>query len=269
MERMHALAASRRRFVSRLAAHVVVRFHMGLIFTATAAAALLASWLLLQMGVDALALRYGLAVVTAYLVFFLLVRAWIEYVTSAGVRDRGFDLPDVPAPGGRGGEPAALAPQGGRFGGAGASGSFDEPPVYRSLAEARGATARIGGPRGGGDVGGGSRGGGDWISFDPDEGLVVVLGLLLVATGLGAVAVWLVWQAPVILPEAAFEALLASGLVRAADRSEARGWARGVLRSTLLPFLLLLATAVAAGWAVQEACPSAHRLSDFLGAACR
>jgi hypothetical protein len=269
MERMDALAAPRRRFVSRLAAHVAVRFHMGLIFAATAGAAVLASWLLMRAGVDALALRYGLAVVTAYLVFFLLVRAWIDYVTSAGVRDRSLDLPDVRAPGERGGEPAAFAPQGGRFGGAGASGSFDEPPVYRSLAEARTATARAGGLRGGGDVGGPRGADADWIWIDPDEGLVVVLGLLLVATGLGAVAVWLVWQAPVILPEAAFEALLASGLVQAADRSEARGWTRGVLRSTLLPFLFVLAAAVAAGWAVQEACPAAYRLSDFLGAACR
>jgi len=261
---MDAVAVSRRRFVSRLAAHVVVRFHMGLIFAATSAAAVLATWLLMRMGVDALSLRYGLAVVTAYLVFFLLVRLWIDYVTSVGVRDGRLGLPDVAPTGGRGGEPGAFTPQGGRFGGGGASVSLDEPPVYRSLAEARNATAVRAGGRGGGDVGDG-----DWISLDPDEGLVVVLGLLLVATSLGAVAVWLVWQAPVILPEAAFEALLASGLVKAADRSEARGWTRGVLRSTLLPFLLVLAAAVAAGWAVQEACPAAHRLSDVLGAACR
>src|SRR6185312_4194494 len=105
----------------------------------------------------------------------------------------GPDLPDVAPTGGRGGESGAFTPQGGRFGGGGASRSLDEPPVYRSLAEARNATAVRAGGRGAGDVGGDS----DWISLDPDEGLVVLLGLLLVATGLGAVAVWLVWQAPV------------------------------------------------------------------------
>src|SRR5688572_3106109 len=162
MTRMDAVAVSRRRFVSRLAAHVVVRFHMGLIFAATSAAAVLATWLLMRMGVDALSLRYGLAVVTAYLVFFLLVRLWIDYVTSVGVRDGRLGLPDVAPTGGRGGEPGAFTPQGGRFGGGGASVSLDEPPVYRSLAEARNATAVRAGGRGGGDVGDG-----DWISLDP------------------------------------------------------------------------------------------------------
>jgi len=76
--------------------------------------------------------------------------------------------------------------------------------------------------------------------------------------------VWLVWQAPVILPEAAFEALLASGLIKAARRGDARGWARGVLKSTLIPLVLVLAAASFAGWAAQRACPPATRLTDIV-----
>jgi hypothetical protein len=68
----------------------------------------------------------------------------------------------------------------------------------------------------------------------------------------------------VILPEAAFEALLAAGLVRAARRARFGGWARGVLRSTALPFTLVLGSAVVLGWAVQHACPAATRLLDVL-----
>jgi hypothetical protein len=74
----------------------------------------------------------------------------------------------------------------------------------------------------------------------------------------------MVWQAPVILPEAAFEALLAAGLVKAAHRSEARGWTRGVLKSTVIPFALVLAAASFAGWAAQRACPAATRLIDVV-----
>jgi len=74
----------------------------------------------------------------------------------------------------------------------------------------------------------------------------------------------MVWQAPVILPEAAFEALLAAGLVKAARRSEARGWTRGVLKSTVIPFALVLAAASFAGWAAQRACPQAVRLTDAM-----
>ena len=72
-----------------------------------------------------------------------------------------------------------------------------------------------------------------------DEGILVVALVLLVSVVGGAAAVWMVGQAPVILPEAAFEALLAAGLVKAARRSEARGWTRGVLKSTVIPFALV------------------------------
>lgn len=90
------------------------------------------------------------------------------------------------------------------------------------------------------------------------------MALMVLVAVLGGAAIWLVWQAPVILPEAAFEALLAAGLVKAARVNEARGWMRGVLRSTAIPFLLLLAAAMFLGWAVHHACPAAIRLADVL-----
>ena len=159
MNRMETrLDASRDRFVRQTARRFFVRFHMALMFLGAMSAGVLASRWLFISGVDALAERYALAVVGAYVVFLVLVRTWIFYVTL-------------------------LAP--------------DDP-------------------------------------------------------------------APVILPEAAFEALLAAGLVKAARRAEFGGWARGVLRSTALPFALVLAAAVVLGWAVQHVCPAATRLLDVL-----
>ena len=89
-----------------------------------------------------------------------------------------------------------------------------------------------------------------------------MVALLVLVACLGGAAVWLVWQAPVILPEAAFEALLAAGLVRAARRGESRRWTRGVLKATVIPFLLVLATATFVAWAGHRACPDATRLAD-------
>jgi hypothetical protein len=91
---------------------------------------------------------------------------------------------------------------------------------------------------------------------------VFVIALLVLVACLGGAAIWLVWQAPVILPEAAFEALISAGLVRAAQRGDARGWARGVLRATLIPFLLVLLAATFVGWAAHRTCPGAMRLAD-------
>ena len=216
---MDELATSRRRFVSRLAAQFLVRFHMSLMFAGTLAAALLTTRLLLLAGVHSLIVRYALAVVGGYLVFFVFVRGWIFYVTHLRPGGSGLDVPDVS----------------GGFGGGGGGGS------------------------------GGGGGGSKWgVSLDLDEGIWIVIALLVLVACLGGAAIWLVWQAPVILPEAAFEALLAAGLVKTARTSEARGWMRGVARSTAIPFVLILAAAIFLGWAVHHACPAAIRLADVL-----
>jgi hypothetical protein len=253
-----SLGISRTRFTGRLAARFFIRFHMGLIFVGTVARAVVVSRLLLAAGIRSLVLRYGLTVIGAYALFFVLVRVWISYVTRIGPRDLPFDLPDVIPTGGGGG--SGFRPGGGQFRGAGASGSFDDAgdvPVFRSLAEAGRSDAD-----GGSGSGGGGGGSGDWFSFDLDDGIVLVIALLLLVSVLGGTAIWLIWQAPVILPEAAFEALLASGLIKAARRGDARGWARGVLKSTVIPFVLVLAAASFVGRAAQRVCPSATRMID-------
>jgi len=135
-------------------------------------------------------IRYALTVVGAYAVFFVLIRAWIAYVTRTAASDPGLDLPDV-APGGGGGPGGGgeFQPGGGQLGGGGASGGYDDPgeaPVFRSVAEAGG--------RGGGSHGssaGGGRGG-DWLSLDldMDEGILVVALVLLVSVVGGAAAGW-------------------------------------------------------------------------------
>jgi hypothetical protein len=160
---MDATTMVRRGFVRRIAARFFVRFHMSLIFTATVGAAVLASRLLFVAGVDSIMLRYAGAVVGAYLVFLGLVRVWILWVTKVWLHHSGAELTDV-APSGSG-HGAPFHPGGGHFGGGGAGRSFDEPPVFRSLAEAGG-----GGDGGGGDGGEASGGGGGW-SLDVDDAI--------------------------------------------------------------------------------------------------
>lgn len=100
---MDTLVARRRRFVSRLAGRVFVRFPIGFIFAGTVAAGVATSPLLYLAGVDALMVRSALAVTGSYLTFFLLVRAWIFSVTRGAPSDSGVDLPDVWPGGGDGG----------------------------------------------------------------------------------------------------------------------------------------------------------------------
>jgi hypothetical protein len=93
---------SRQRFARRIATRFFVRFDMSLIFAATVGTALLATRLLFLAGVETLALRYALAVIAAYAVFFAFVRAWVFYVTRVAPHEPAHELPDVWPSGGAG-----------------------------------------------------------------------------------------------------------------------------------------------------------------------
>src|SRR5258706_6482929 len=66
---------------TRLKTGYFVRFHMSLIVTSVIASGVLTSKLLMVAGMHYLPLRYGMAVLSSYLVFFLMVRLWVWYVS--------------------------------------------------------------------------------------------------------------------------------------------------------------------------------------------
>lgn len=187
------------------------RLHMSLILMATALTGLLATKVLLMLQVENIVIRYPLAVICAYLAFFLFVKLWLAYIT-ASEGFRGSDLvsdvlPDLSGavPGGNTDIPG-FSGGGGGSGGGGASASFD----------GGGAPARSvlsSGSSGGSGIG---EAAGDAVSgiFDSDEGIMVliVLGVLL-AVIFGA-GIYLIYIAPHILSEAAFDFLLGSSLLR-------------------------------------------------------
>src|SRR5690349_6468673 len=110
-----------RRWLER---HFFLRIHMSLILIATFSAGLAATKGLLLLGIDSLLLRYGLAVVAAYLVFLLLIRIWIMYVRGGGIEFDGSGVDsffDVATSGSSGDVDVSIG-GGGHFGGGGASG---------------------------------------------------------------------------------------------------------------------------------------------------
>src|ERR1022692_3965939 len=64
----------------RIAHDYFVRFHMTVILAAVSSSGVLASKCLMELGVS-LRFRYPIAVLASYLVFLLLIRVWIWYVT--------------------------------------------------------------------------------------------------------------------------------------------------------------------------------------------
>lgn len=61
-----------------------LRIHMTLILLGTFLGGLVTTRLLMEMGVNVLALRYAIAVCLAYLVFLVLLKLWLMYVGSGG-----------------------------------------------------------------------------------------------------------------------------------------------------------------------------------------
>src|ERR1039457_3581383 len=87
----------------RIAHDYFVRFHMTVILAAVISSGVLASKCLMELGVS-LRFRYPIAVLASYLVFLLLIRVWIWYVTVHSLA--AFELGNV------------------NFGGSGGGGSF-------------------------------------------------------------------------------------------------------------------------------------------------
>ena len=213
-----------RTFRNRILKTYFVRFHMGLILTSVIATGVLGSRLLLYLGLHSMALRYPIAVLFSYGVFLLMVRIWIWWVTGAKLA---LDLSLL---------------DGTNFGTSGSS----------TTTEAE-------------NFGGGSSGGksSSWFSdlggVNGDDWWILLLLALLVLAILFAGG-YLIYVAPQILPEAAWQAAMAGGLHRMAKRKP--DWMAGLIRSSILPFAAVLVMATLLGWQAQRHCPAATRLVE-------
>jgi hypothetical protein len=198
---------NRTRFVNMLKKRFSLRLHMTLILLATSMAGVLASKAMLLVGLRNVAVRYPMTVLLAYLVFFAAIKIWLWLMTDAPVTsscDAGDGIMsniDIPVPSTGGAGPSFFG-GGGSFDGGGAGADFGGTLSNMTS-----------------DAGDSLSGVGDAVgAVADDEGglvLVIVLGLLafLLFSVLGA-GVFLIWEAPAILAEAAFNAVLAASLVR-------------------------------------------------------
>jgi len=265
-------------FTERFKRRHSLRLHMSLILLATVCSGFLATRIMLAMDLDNVLIRYPLAVVFAYLVFFASVKLWLKYIipspAAPKVQDNSPDtldlLPDLPiaVPDGGGfGIGDAFHGGGGEFSGAGASGSFESVPA--TIVDS-GTDVLSGGVDTGGGVGEavGEVAGEAVSSVLGDEGGIVAVVVFAVLAAMMAVIVgagaYLVYEAPFILSEAAFEFILAAGLVRGARRIDSSDWMGSVFKTTSLPFALTLALALLAGYLMHHYFPGITRISELV-----
>lgn len=244
-----------------LQTHGWPRSQMMLLVALTGGSGLLASFLLLQAGLDSMALRYPLALLMAYGVFLLLLWLWLRTKADdwADLPDPGINLSDLDlTPAGARHAPTWSSGQGGDFGGSGASASFDAPARVHPLMQSpplrvHGGTTDTPGPLDGigsvSDLG------------DADEFAIPLL-LIALAAGLALSSLYVVYSAPTLLAELLLDGALSATLYRRLRGIERRHWVSTALRKTALPFALTALLLTAVGWGLHTAAPGARSLGE-------
>lgn len=235
-----------------------LRFHMFLILTATFLTGILVSKILLTFNVNNMIIRFPIAILFSYAGFFGFMKLWLLYLSSSATGSRPADnICDagdiISLPGHSTSQiPDPVCGGGGQFGGGGASGSFD---VGDRVADAAGSAVD-----GCGDAVADAAGEAASGIFEEGGIVLIILGALL-AIVFGA-GIYLIYEAPVILSEAAFEFLLAASLVKGMKRLEDPDWMQSVLRTTIIPFAMVLFMALLVAAAVKTSYPTAIKLSE-------
>jgi len=240
---------------------------MSLILLATGLSGLLASKLLLLLQLENIIIRYPLAVFCSYLAFFLFVKLWLAYISawksvnsSGTAGNQVFNLPDLS---GGGAGPDVSLPKfgggGGAAGGGGATGAFDGPMTDAGAAlgsSSSGSADAVSGA--GGSVG-------DAVSgiFDIDDDGIILIAIGVLLTAVFGASIYLVYMAPHVLSDAAFNFLLGTSLIRGYKKVNHPDWMGSVLRDTYIPFLCVLLITFAAACVIHSYAPDITKLSDL------
>jgi hypothetical protein len=269
-------AALKRRLAARIKRSYFVRFHMFIILSATVISGVVCSKLLSLLGVSRMPLRYGIAIILSYLLFFLFVKLWLLYIgigrLARGKKDKGGGgsgwgdlIPSFRGSASSSGAPRFAGFGGGASGGGGSGGAISDgtPEVAMPIGVGSNPGVSAGG---GGGVGNVLEGVGDIA----DEGVLKLLAIVLLVAlvfSVVVVGVYLIWCAPAILSEAAFHVLLVAGLSRKVRRVKESGWEISIFKATWWGVLLILLAAIAFGIVAQLYNPAAVTVRDLLTSA--
>ncbi len=263
--------SARQRLAGWLEQRFLVRFHVALILAFSLGVGLLTTRVFLHLGLETMHWRWPLVLFAAYGAFLLALRVWLSYIGLGRYLESetglDIDLPELSVSGfsgsgsGSGSASGGLdwasealrTTGGGRFGGAGGSGDFSAL-VDVEAGASTGSPAGIGLP----DI--------DLPDLG-DEGFLplVVLGIVVaVLLAVFGVGFYLIWQAPLLLAEVAFEAALAAGLVRSVRKVNDPGWVGGALSASWKPFALILTFSMIAAILAEKYAPDARTLPQAM-----
>jgi heme/copper-type cytochrome/quinol oxidase subunit 4 len=227
------------RMGERLLHHGYPRLEMAFLVLVTGLAGFIASFALLHAGVQAMMLRYPLAVGFAFIALLLQLWLWLKlrHDWHEDLAETAADLASCStdaAPGVNGG--------GGTFDGGGASGNFDLP---------------------GGDL----LTGPVEAAANAEEAaipLFALIGIAAVALSMVLLAFSLVSTAPFLFAELLLDGAMSATLYRRLRHLPQRHWTQAVVRRTVVSFVLSAVLLAVAGLAMELTVPGAHTVGEFL-----
>lgn len=257
---------------------------MFVILTAVITFGLVLSKILLLSGLTNLLYRYTTVLFVSYGFFFIAMRVWLFYVlpsfqkkeTSSGTSLDGDILTGINIPSsGDSGNSVSFEGIGGKFGGGGASGSWNagttpavvglnSSPVQgagsvSSSSFSAGTPSSVSGSSSSSDAGFSL---GD-LDIDSAGALLIFLIFIVIAAMLGG-AIYIIYQAPVIMSEAAFNALLSGGMIRAAKKMRGEEWTGSVFKATWIPFTIIAGITIAAAVTLINVFPGETSIGDII-----
>ena len=215
------------------------RVQMALLVALTGGCGLLASYTLLQTGLDTMGLRYPFALLLAYLFFLFLLWLWLrtnaeDYIDAPDISGMDHDI------GLANYHSEIVSGHGGTFDGGGASGDYASSvtstnDVSESSIDSAGSV---------GDIG------------DPGE-LAIPIIVIALAIGIALASLYVVYIAPVLFAELLVDGALSCVFFRHLDGQETQHWLTNTFRRTAIPFLITGIFLSAAGAAMSHYAPGA------------
>jgi len=283
IKRMRNSATFGLQYKRLILAKVFVRMHMFLILLAVTMSGFLISRILYHVGVKTITLRYPVTVAGAYGFFFLAVRFWISQIVRKGRSHRvsqanyqssnfnsssTFRWPDR-LDGDLLSKPSNLPrfnSDGGRSGGAGASSNWSTGEGGPTAISQQMTDVVTPSPDLKADTSFSVPSGGR-IELDKDAFVIIAFALLIAA--ISGAGFYLIYAAPSILPDAAFQLALSSGLWRSYRHRPQEGWEVTLFKGTCIPFFIVGFFAWLLAYAAITDCPKIVQIGDFFSDACR
>ena len=191
-------------------------------------------------------LRYPIAILVAYGVFFVLLSLWL-WLQRHSLGDPDLSSLDFIPPPNTSSPEEILHFGGGNAGGGGEGGSWGQ-----SISSTTATPSSGGGSSISADVG---------FDLDFGEGCLLVIAALAILGGLVA-SLYVIYIAPALLAEILVDGALVAGLYRRVKHVEPGNWMQTAFRKTFVPALVSAVFFTIAGVALQKAVPTAQSIGD-------